>query len=245
MHHRTRAGVAVAAITAILLAGGLALGLPASAAPQDFFLNLTSGNVTVGEGAFDLPEGGGFNGTWDDETGDLAGTFLVPTIVTDVATVPGAEVTATFVQQGEATGSIDPDTGAAAVTAVFRLDISVALGGSTISEPGCHVAPITLDLTGTYDHDAGTVSLSASGFTIPPSEGCAALGSTIDDFISGDPTEAVLNLERVGGPIVEPPPPSSSSTTSTTSTVPGSTTTAPAPTAPPAAPVNRDARFTG
>lgn len=246
-NHRHRMGLRSVVAVVGLLMGAVALSPPASAAPQDLFMDLTFGRVTVGDGSFDLPPGGGFNGTWDDETGEVAGELLVPTVETVVEPAPGvaADVVVDFTQQGDLTGTIDPDTGDAALSVTFRLDISVFLAGTPLAPEGCHVAPIDLDLTGVLDLDTGVLDLVATGFTVPPSQGCGDIAPILDDFISGDPTEAVFSLARVGGPIeppppVDPPPPADPPPADPPADDDGGGTTAP-----PATPISGTARLTG
>lgn len=242
-HRRRTARRTVVAAVAGLMLGAVALALPASAAPQDLFMELESGSVTVGEGSFELPEGGGFNGTWDDETGEVVGELVVPPVETQVEAAPGvvADVIAVFTQQGDLTGTIDLETGDAALSVVVRLDVSAFLGGTPVSPEGCHVAPIQLDLVGAYDFDTDVLDVAATGFTVPPSTGCGDIAPILDDFISGDPTEAVFRLVRVGEPIAPPPPPPPPPVDPPTTEPPGGG----GGTAPPAQPVAGTARLTG
>ncbi len=238
MHARARGAVATAAVA--LIAGAAALAGPAVAVEEDLFLVLTSGTVAVGDSGFDLPPGGGFNGVKDDASGAVTGTFVVPVIQSQVEPSPGVvgDVTATFVQIGEATGSIDPATGATDIAASFRLELVVGLGGTVVTEPGCQVSPIDLALTGAFDAAAGTLTLEANGFAIPPSQGCGGIASIIDDTLSGD-TSVVLALTVGDGPV----DPGTTTTTRPPATQPPTTT--PPPTADPATPVTGDAQLTG
>lgn len=232
------------AAAAGLMLGAVALAQPASAAPQDLFMEIESGSVTVGDGSFELPEGGGFNGTWDDETGEVVGELLVPAVETQVEAAPGvvADVVAVFTQQGDTAGTIDLDTGDAALNVVFRLDVSASLGGTPVSPEGCHVTPIELDLVGVYDFETDVLDVAASGFTVPPSTGCGDIAPILDDFISGDPTEAVFRLVRVGEPVTPPPPPPPPPPTEPPTTEPPG---GGGGTAQPAQPVAAAARLTG
>lgn len=239
----SRARGAVATAAGVLLMGAAALAGPAVAVEEDFFLDLTSGTVAVGDSSFTLPSGGGFNGVRDDASGAVTGEFVVPVIQSQVEASPGVvgDVTATFVQIGEAMGTIDPTTGATDMAASFRLELVVALSGTVVTEPGCQVSPIDLALTGAFDEVAGTLTLEADGFDIPPSQGCGGIGSIIDDTLTGD-TSVALALTVADGPIETP------TTTRPPAEVPPATEP-PAPTPPPAAapaaPVTDDAQFTG
>lgn len=237
---RARSGLALvlaAAFALVLLVGG-----PSGAAPQDANFAVQSGSLSVGASTFTLDpaDGGGFTGTYDDETGALTGTLLLPPIVTelDVTNPPVGivDVVITITQDGPGTGSIDPETGAATFDATVTLGIAASLAGSPVTPEGCRITPVDLTFEGTYDADTMVLSLSDQGFVLPPSTGCEAAGPLIDGALTGE-TSAVLELVSTDEPIVPP-------TTTTTTTEATTTTTQPSG-AGPARPITTTARFTG
>lgn len=220
---RARAAVIIGAL-AFVAAGAIAVN-PASAASEDVFFGLQSGTLQVGDQTFVLPSEGGFNGTLDDETGALSGTFAFPEIRADVTDPFPVVVFASLDQQGPATGSIDPTTGAATLDLVLRIGLRVETGTGVLLVGGsCGVGPIDLTFTGTYVSETGTLTLNDEGFALPNSSGCAGaidFGPVIDELLGGG-TSATLVLSSSDGPIT---PPSTSPTSPTTGgTQPGGPT---------------------
>lgn len=208
---RRRAGVVVTLAAAVGV--GLAV-LPAGAATESVSFSLTSGQLSVGDTTFDLPTTSGFNGTLDDTTGDLSGTFVFPVIETDITQPFPVKVKVTLSQTGNATGVIDPSTGDAALDATVNigLEIRTAAGALLVGAP-CGIGPVDLTFEGSWDEAAGTLSLADDGFVLPASSGCASpgidFGPIIDDLLGGD-TAANLVLSTATNPITTP---SSSPTT--------------------------------
>lgn len=223
---RRHAGAAVLSAVVLAGAGWLVTG-PASAAPQDLVLRLTGGTISIGASELEVPGDGGFDGRWDDETGALAGAMDLPDVTATVVEPVEADVVVTFSTPGDVTGTIDPATGAAALTVAVRADVDVTLAGTT--EPGppveCAVEPIEVDLAGTFDLETGALALSATG----SSDGCDLVGTDIEGFLAGD-TTVTLAFERVD---------------QVTATTPSSTSSPEPSRSPAAQPVQQPARFTG
>lgn len=238
--HRRRAGVVVTLAVAVGI--GLAV-LPAGAASESVSFSLTSGTLSVGDTSFALPTTSGFNGTLDDTTGALAGTFVFPVIETDITQPLPVKVKVSLSQVGDATGTIDPSTGAAdlAVSVNIGLEIRTAAGALLVGAP-CGIGPVALAFAGTFDPVAGTLTLSDDGFDLPASSGCASpgvdFGPIIDDLLGGE-TAASLVLSTASEPVTTPsstpttggttPPSSGSSTPSTGSTTSSTPATTPRP----------------
>jgi hypothetical protein len=227
MHALRRRLAVVVAITAMSLVAAVT---PSSAAPQDISFAVVGGSITIGAGddqlEIEFPDGTGVTGTWDDVTGAVDATLVVPVIDVDYEFTEGVLIplTITITQNGPATGSIDPQTGAGELA----LSLSVGVGSSALAiPPGCTVGPVDLafstDEPGVpMDFDAGTLTLAAAQFEIPEATGCNGLTALINDGLGlpRSDTAAVAVLQQGG---IEAPPP---------------TTEAPAPPPPPAAPVD-------
>jgi hypothetical protein len=206
-----------------LVAGGLAVVGPASAAAQDVSYSLTSGSLSVGAQSFTLPASGGFNGTLDDATGDLEGEFVFPVIQSQITDPLPAVVKATLVQQGPAAGSIDPVSGDAQLAVTIRIGLEVrTAAGALLVGGNCGIGPVNLDFTGSFDAGTGKLSLSDEGFALPNSTSCQGgldFGPIIDNLLGGD-TAASLVLTSSDAPIA----------TTTTTKAPATTDTTAGPT---------------
>lgn len=221
---RRRVGATVAALA--IVAGGAVAMRPAGAEAQALSLGLQSGELSVGDQSFVLPTTAGFDGTLDDETGELRGSFTFPLIISNITQPFPVVVEAQLSQSGDAVGSIDLTTGAATLDATISIGLTIKTGtGAVLVGGACSIGPISLGFTGSWDAATGTLSISDEGFSLPNSSGCASpgidFGPIIDDLLGGGDTSAELVL--------------SSSTTTTTT---GSTTpTTGGPTTPTSQPV--------
>lgn len=234
--HRGRAALALA----FVVAAGLALAvLPAGAASESVSFSLTSGQLKVGDTAFDLPTTSGFNGTLDDETGALAGAFVFPVIESNLTQPFPVTVKVTLGQVGDATGTIDPTTGDTdlGLTITIGLEIRTAAGALLVGAP-CGIGPVALTFEGAFDAEAGTLTLSDEGFELPASSGCASpgidFGPIIDDLLGGA-TAADLVLSSASTPITTPSstPTTGGTTPSTSGSTPGTGPTTASSTPPP------------
>jgi hypothetical protein len=174
--------------------------------------------LSVGPQSFTLPASGGLNGTLDDTTGALEGTFVFPVIQSRITDPLPAVVKATLTQQNPAQGSIDPVTGAAELTVTLRIGLEVrTAAGALLVGGSCGIGPVTIAFSGDYDDSSGTLTLADEGFTLPASSGCQGgldFGPIIDNLLGGD-TAASLVLTSSDGPIA--------TTTTTSTTAPSST----------------------
>lgn len=199
----------------------VASALPTGAVEQDVILALTGGSIDIATSSTALPDGDPagegtttFQGTWDDETGDLAGTLTVPVVSTVSNGIP---IDLQISQTGGGTGNVDPTTGLGSLSVTATMNISSpdpAIGpllGTT-----CNVGPFTLALDVVADLTAtpATFAMTADGFTVPAAAGCGALDSTVNTTLgitgaSTTTTSAVLNFAQTNElpPPPTPPPP--------------------------------------
>jgi hypothetical protein len=182
-------------IAAVLVAVA-ALVLPmtaASAAEQD--LEFTTDGPTdfvIGATTLTLPAAqAGVAGTWDDETGDFVGATTFNPISLSV-TEPVALTLQVQLAGGSAenvTGTIDPETGEAALTAVMQLELEIP---ATEIAPGVVIGPYScvgpafdVDFTATgedglaplpFDPDSEYAMTLTGAFALPPfaPTGCGA-----------------------------------------------------------------------
>jgi hypothetical protein len=194
---RRRIGASVAALA--IVAGGAVAMRPAGAAAQALSLGLQSGELSVGDQSFVLPTTAGFEGTLDDETGELRGSFTFPLIISNITEPFPVVVEAQLSQSGDAVGSVDLATGAATLDATISIGLTIkTAAGATLVGGACSIGPISLEFTGSWDATTGTLSISDDGFSLPNSSGCASpgidFGPIIDDLLGGGDTSAVLVL---------------------------------------------------
>lgn len=249
MHRRTRHGiVAVAASTAlaVTLFGTAnaqdpttttteATTTTAASGPEEVNAKVT-GTIDANGNEIALPDGSAFEGTVDYGAGTFEGTMTIPDITAETtAEVGGAPLPVTIVLRltdSGTSGTIAED-GTVTATASHSLRVvSLAVSGNPIPVgDDCVLEPIELALTGSYDEEAGTVSLAQEGFTIPEAApgSCGVLGAIdiaeqINAALAGT-NNSIDALIELGA---EPETPVTTTTVATT------TTAAPAPT--PAAP---------
>lgn len=193
---RRRTGVIAAVAAATALATATIAG-PASAEPVPIFAVVT-GDISISGNAASLPEGTAFEGTIDEEAGEINGDITYPASDVTLEPIPGQVATARLQieQLTEVVGSWDTDTGEAeASTSVSLSIVSVVLGGNPIPVgDDCTFTPIQLDLTGEVTGEPGdlTAELGQSGFTIPPTAG--ACGALVNDLLAGDDNDVTINL---------------------------------------------------
>jgi hypothetical protein len=233
--NRRRAGAIVTLAAAVGIGWAV---LPAGAASESVAFTLTSGQLSVGDTSFALPTTSGFNGTLDDQTGALDGSFVFPVIESNLTQPFPVTVKVALSQQGSATGTIDPVSGAAdlAATVHIGLEIRTAAGALLVGAP-CGIGPVSLTFEGAFDAATGTLTLSDDGFVLPASSGCASpgvdFGPIIDDLLAGE-TSADLVLSTSSGPVTTPSstPTTSGTTPSTSASTPTGPTTSTPPTTP-------------
>jgi hypothetical protein len=226
--HRRRAGV----VLALAVAVGVALAvLPAGAATDSVSFSLTSGQLAVGDQSFALPTTSGFNGTLDDTTGALTGAFVFPVIESNISQPFPVKVRVSLSQTGDATGTIDPATGATVLDLTVNIGLEIRTAADALLVGGsCGIGPVSLTFEGAFDAVAGTLTLADEGFVLPASSGCASpgidFGPIIDDLLGGA-TAADLVLSTASGPVTTPS--STPTTGGTTPTTGGSTSTSSIP----------------
>ena len=225
----------------VAVAAVMALWVPmtgANAADQSLAFTNTAGSVTVGSlPSITVPAGdAGLAGTWDDSTGAFTGSmqFNAITIAANPPAVP-VDVVITLANNGanNVTGTINPTTGTAALTASMILTIQIPSLAATCStsafdvtlvDDGDPLAPLPFDPAEDY-----AMGLQGS-FTVPAFGSDCALAAAINVAV-GLPASGSLSLSLVRG---TPAPPTTPTTPTTSATA---TTAAPAATTTP--------RFTG
>lgn len=219
----------VAAALAVALTVGF--GSPAQAAPIDISLFLVSGSLVIPglpTGPVELPTGTGITGTWDDETGDFSGDFVIPDSSMGEI-IPDSGICLNVGGSGSATGNIDPATGAGTVDATLTIElVALQCGGATMAT--CSMGPMDIPLS-TDDPgspmsplppaEGSQIGLAGSGFAIPAVSCDDQSAEDLVNQVAGLPrddgsTELVFEV----GQIPEPEP------------IPTSTTTTAAPAAP-------------
>jgi hypothetical protein len=221
-----RVGVAIVATVLLFTATS------AQAAIQNLEFVNTGGTVTIGAlPPLTLPvPGGGIAGEWDDVSGDFEGvtTFNPINIPANPPTVP-VDVVVNLNADGDpnVTGTIDPTTGDASLTAEMVLVIEIPSLSITCTSPGFDVEfsteggsafePLPFDDTSTY-----TIGLEGV-FTIPefPSTACGTGNEGIVPVLNmtlGTPAEGGITLPLERGTVPPPPPTTSTTAAPTTST---------------------------
>ena len=221
----------------VALAAAVALWLPmtgANAADQSLEFTNTDGSVTVGGlPAITLAAGGvGLDGTWDDSTGAFTGRtqFNPISIAADPPAVP-VDVVITLANNGadNVTGTIDPTTGAAALTASMILTIEIPSLAATCStaafsvsfvDDGDPFGPLPFDPQ--EDYAMGLIGIG----TVPAFGVDCALGAVINQAV-GLPASASLDLTLVRGTPAPPTTPTTPTTSATTSTTAAAAATQP------------------
>ena len=127
-----------------------------------------------------------------------------PQVITDPLTV-----TVTITANSDATGTMNPLTGAVTISSSLRID----LDGIPLSGANCRIDPLNVTLTtgvsGTlvgvpYDTNTGQVTVVANDFTVPTTTDCGLVGGTIDSTL-GLPIaagNAGFALEAVSDPVI-------------------------------------------
>ena len=267
MKRRTRNVVAALTATTALSAAAFGTSVAQAAAPSagpEAVNAKVTGSLRSNTSTIELPQGSAFVGTVDYDTADFSGHLQMPDIDVNTTTDVGGNPTPVHIVLRVTDDGVDGtlDTGAppedgrteaAASThaSVQVTKLEVNLGGSWLELPvgeSCFLRPINLDLSGTYDPDAGEVALGAEGFNIPaaPEGSCGSMGgidiaSQLNDSLAGHDTAIELLIELGAAP--EPPASTTTMTAAPTTTTSGTTPTA--PTAPPAKPAPGKATYTG
>lgn len=201
--HRLRAGLAAAAAI-VLVAGGVG-STPVSAQGERVAFESVAGSFAAGDRTLAIADGSLVTGTWDEQTGAFEGELAL--IAPPTTTFEGREIDLRWPQLSEddgttvpATGTIDPGTGTVAIDVSLSFSFQVRIDGEQVAGPGCESTPVEVSLTGSHDAAAGTLRLEATGFAIPPAQGCGDQGDVLDRFLGGEPTSMVLDLVQVEDP---------------------------------------------
>jgi len=257
------AGIAAAAALILSTVG------TASAASQSISYALSTGSMTLGANSYPLPASTGIVGTWDDATGDFAGTFsseavsFTQEIVDPVAGT--LTLTAQFIASTGVTGNIDPATGTGTLSATFDVVITVQDLTTADDPPAnfivdqiCTISSVPVEFTvsasglGAESEIFTDLSLTASGFSapaatcVPGPDGNPAFTALVQDGINdaaGLPTSDTSAEFRFTAGAV--PPPSTTTTTTTTAAPTTTTTTIAAAPLQPAQAVVASPRFAG
>lgn len=222
MIRRRLAGLAVVA-AALLLIFPLT---SAEAAEHDLEFANTGGSFNLsGFDPLDLPAGqAGLTGTWDDTTGDFEGVTTINPFSLEVLVPIVLSIEPNLNPDGvNVTGTIDPATGEAALTASVILTIEVPSLSAVCSTPafdiefttgppdGAPLEPIPFDPDADY-----TMTLVSETFTVPQvalSETCAI--ADVVNQNAGFPADGTATLALQRG---TPAPPTTPTTQETTTT---------------------------
>lgn len=231
---KTKIAATLAAVAALMLPMSAA-----SAAEQDLEFTNTGGEITIGDmDPFETTAGNaGLEGTWDDVTGEFVGTttFNPSTVEVEASPGPPPVMLAVIVQllneDDNVTGTIDPETGEAELTATmqFQLTIPADAGDTVCTSPEFDVTftstepfdPIPFDPEADY-----TISLEGD-FTVPAFDtvaGCTPASSnpaipTVINTTLGAPVAGTSTLDLVRGTPAPPTTPTTVATTTTTAAV--------------------------
>jgi hypothetical protein len=169
--------VSATLVVLAFVASTLAFGASSSGATGLVRTFSITGTIEVGSPpALTLPAGSTFTATIDSVTGEFTdGKFEIPTF--DRGPVSGPQANITLSQIGDATGVIDPVTGAATITTTFGGTIEVPILSST-----CPLGEMTM--TSSSENPSGaafsgsplTGTTTASGFTVPAIVGSDPVG---------------------------------------------------------------------
>ncbi len=173
---RTIRRVASASLLVVtVVASALAFGAPSSGATGVVRTFSLSGSIEVGSPpGLTLPAGSTFTATIDSVTGAFTdGQFLIPSF--DRGPVSGPQAIITLSQIGDASGFIDPVTGAATITTTFGGTLEVPLLTAT-----CPLGEMTMT--------SSTGNPSGSAFSGSPLTGTTtATGFTVPAIVGSDP----------------------------------------------------------
>lgn len=224
-------------VAASLLVFGIAsaAALPQAGAVEEPVSTPVAGTFTTAASTFDLADTI-FQGTWDDETGALAGKFLFPAVDVTVTQPIPATISLQVQQPAVGTGTVDLVTNEATfsadlVLALLTLETPDVPGGPGNVAPCNYAMPI--DLTGTFDPATGFLHVAQTGFPLSPiadPDRCVwdsigvSVAAAIDAEIVGTSNafDATFDLgvkDAEPPPPPPPPPPAPPVTTPTTAPV--------------------------
>lgn len=197
---KTRKSILAAVGAAALGAATIAAAGIATAAPVPVTFQVSGGSLTIGTETLPFPDGASFSGTWDDETGALTGSLTVPQFNLDVEIAENVSVPVgiAITQNGEATGNIDPETGAGNLS----ISLSVALVSALLPE-GCGIGPITINLStnapgSPLNFETGALALAGAEFEVPATSNCGDLAGAIDPVLGLPTVETSVLLQLQG-----------------------------------------------
>lgn len=223
--------------------------------------NVTGNLKVTGTPGLDIPipEGSFIEGTFDNSTGALNGTFtspdgVLPNLsfnVDGVGAVTG-NLTYRLVSGGPATGTVDLATNKVTVTAtqslkLVTLALTAPLALDVPFAEGCVVGPIQMNYTGTYDPATQKVNLTSAAAELKaiPDGACGTapvvgsdLTAPVNALIAGQTATATVAFALAVQEIKPPAKPEAPK-------APPAKTAAPAPTAKPATPMAKNASYTG
>jgi hypothetical protein len=220
-----KVAAALAAVAAFVLPTSAA-----NAASQELEFTSSGGSIALGalEPLEATPGNAGLSGAWDDETGVFVGTtqFNPTTIPANPPELPVAVVVQLSNDADNVTGTIDPETGEATLTAVMSFSVEIPVISTTCTSPTFDVqfvssepfAPLPFDESAEY-----TLSLDGS-FSIPVLDlntACSPANATVAGLINtnvGLPADGTSTLDLVRGTPAPPTTPTTPTTTATTST---------------------------
>jgi hypothetical protein len=238
---RTRELLMLGAVLTMLFSWVAAAG-PAGAATTKMNFTMTGSTTLGNQAAQNFPAGSGFSADVDNTTGAFTdGVFSVPTYK---ITNSGITIDITVTDTAPATGTIDPNTGAATITAHTQVSLFIEATSNT-----CVLGPFTAQLS--TSHSGGSAftgtplkgTLTDSGFLLPAVATTADCPSSITAVLNSA-TPPGLGLPSTSTAETATLTATNQAITTTTSTAPPTPTTAAPTTTAPAA-VNTQPSFTG
>jgi LPXTG-motif cell wall-anchored protein len=181
-----------AAALAVATAGAGAV----SAASVPVTFTVESGELSISGLALPFPGGSSFSGTWDDETGALAGTLDIPDFELPASETVPIAIGVSIAQVGNATGNIAPGTGAGTLT----VSLDVVLSAAPLIPDGCGIRGITIELSTSavggspLNFSTGALGLGGAEFNVPAASGCGALEGVVNDALGLPTSETSITL---------------------------------------------------
>ncbi len=172
---------------------------------------MSSGEIRIpglGEGGLPLPAG------QLSLTGDVGedGSIAIPAtgikfpVIEQAIDAAGISANAKIIITSSAGGAgrLTPGGGDADFAFPAKIKLEAALAGGLVllgPSSACYLQPINFNLRGHYDHDAGTISLSQEGITLPKtSPGCGGIGGTIDGALGLPRSDVGISVNfNIGG----------------------------------------------
>lgn len=172
--------VRVLGVLSLAVASFLVLpGSASSAAPTSVSVPISGAVMTVNGTATNFPAAPGavLSGTYDPSTGAFSGNLVIPGLGQTGTTSLGAGFSLNIAPfTAPVTGTI-PQSGSGTLGSV-GWSVDVGLTGPTFVISGCSVTIAPMTFATTFDSAAGTLALTATGYSIPAA---TCTGGPIDE----------------------------------------------------------------